>query len=151
MTRESANCVPEAKWKPGDEIITDRRTVDASTIARFAALAGNYDQIHTDSVFMASSRFGQRIAHGSLTYALASGLLAAVGYRTDSHDEVTNLRTTKPVYAGDTLHVVGSVRAVSDPGGRVTSAAFSVKNQHGEDVLTFSHGKPRMEVTPYPY
>lgn len=137
---------PEPKWfedfEPGDTMTTRGRTVDIGDITNYAGLTGDHYQLHTDAAFMANSRFGQRIAHGPLTFSLAVGLVGLSGFYGDAIValiEITSLKATKPVFAGDTLHVVASVvvHDASGPKYGTLGVNYSVRNQSDEEVMTF--------------
>jgi 3-hydroxybutyryl-CoA dehydratase len=137
---------PEPKWfedfELGDTMTTRGRTVDVGDITNYAGLTGDHYQLHTDAAFMANNRFGQRIAHGPLTFSLAVGLVGLSGFYGDAIAaliEITGLKATKPVFAGDTLHVVASVVAhdASGPKYGTLGVRYSVRNQSGEEVMTF--------------
>lgn len=137
---------PEPKWfedfEPGDAMTTRGRTVDIGDISNFAGLTGDHYQLHTDAAFMAGHRFGQRLAHGPLTFALAVGLVGLSGFYGDAITaliEVTALRALKPVFAGDTLHVVATVttHAATGPKYGTLGVTYSVQNQAGEEVMNF--------------
>ncbi|MES2492448.1 MAG: MaoC/PaaZ C-terminal domain-containing protein [Pseudomonadota bacterium] len=137
---------PEPKWfedfAHGDVMITRGRTVDIGDITVFAGLTGDHYQLHTDAAFMAGNRFGQRIAHGPLTFSLAVGLIGLSGFYGDAIAaliEITGLKATKPVFAGDTLHVVATVTVhdASGPKYGTLGVVYSVRNQSDEEVMTF--------------
>lgn len=137
---------PEPKWfedfELGDTMTTRGRTVDIGDITAFAGLTGDHYQLHTDAAFMAGNRFGQRIAHGPLTFSLAVGLIGLSGFYGDAIValiEITGLKASKPVFAGDTLHVVASivVHDASGPKYGTLGVNYSVRNQSGEEVMTF--------------
>lgn len=148
---------PEPKWfedfELGDTMTTRGRTVDIGDITNYAGLTGDHYQLHTDAAFMVSNRFGQRIAHGPLTFSLAVGLVGLSGFYGDAIAalvEITGLKATKPVFAGDTLHVVASVvtHDASGPKYGTLGVRYSVRNQSGEEVMTFLQtmlAKRRME------
>lgn len=126
----------------GDVMTTRGRTVDIGDITTFAGLTGDHYQLHTDAAFMEKSRFGQRIAHGPLTFALAVGLVGGSGFYGDAIValvEITGLKATKPVFAGDTLHVAAEVTGLEATGSKYGTLAvtYSVRNQAGEEVMTF--------------
>ncbi len=126
----------------GDTMTTRGRTVDVGDITNFAGLTGDHYQLHTDAAFMAGSRFGQRIAHGPLTFSLAVGLVGMSGFYGDAIAalvEITGLKATKPVFAGDTLHVVAQVTGFEATGEKYGTLAvsYSVRNQAGDEVMTF--------------
>lgn len=54
------------------------RTVTEADILMFGAASGDMNPVHFDAEFAASSRFGERIAHGMLT---ASHVSALIGMR----------------------------------------------------------------------
>ena len=137
---------PEPKWfedfQLGDTMTTRGRTVDIGDITVFAGLTGDHYQLHTDAAFMEKNRFGQRIAHGPLTFTLAVGLVGLSGFYGDSIAaliEITSLKAMKPVFPGDTIHVVATI-AVHDASGPkygTLGVNYSVRNQAGEEVLSF--------------
>jgi 3-hydroxybutyryl-CoA dehydratase len=127
----------------GDVILTRGRTIEASDLIAFAGLTGDHYPLHIDEEYCKGTRFGTRIAHGPLTYAIAVGLVGMTGYYGNgivAMLEVQSLRALKPVVPGDTL----SVRAetvVCEPGdsprfGSV-HVAYSVRNQKEEEVMTW--------------
>jgi acyl dehydratase len=61
------------EFQIGQHIISAARTVTESDVVSFAGLSGDYNQIHTDSEFSKGTPFGQRVAHGLLGIAIASG------------------------------------------------------------------------------
>jgi acyl dehydratase len=137
---------PEPKWfedfELGDVMTTRGRTVDIGDITNFAGLTGDHYQLHTDAAFMANNRFGQRIAHGPLTFSLAVGLVGLSGFYGDAIValvEITGMRATKPVFAGDTLHVVATVTThdASGPKYGTLGVRYSVCNQDGDEVMNF--------------
>lgn len=137
---------PAEKWfedfELGDTMVTRGRTVDIGDITNYAGLTGDHYQLHTDAAFMATNRFGQRIAHGPLTFSLAVGLVGLSGFYGDAIValvEITGLKATKPVFAGDTLHVVAEVTE-HDPSGPkygTLGVTYSVRNQDDAEVMTF--------------
>ena len=137
---------PQAKFfedfKLGDTMTTRGRTVDIGDITTFAGLTGDHYQLHTDAAFMEGSRFGQRIAHGPLTFSLAVGLIGGSGFYGDAIAalvEITGLKASKPVFAGDTLHVVAEVVTLEASGVKygTIGVTYSVRNQSGDEVMTF--------------
>lgn len=137
---------PEAKFFEdfvlGDVMITRGRTVDIGDITLFAGLTGDHYPLHTDAEFMKDSRFGQRIAHGPFTFTLGVGLVGLSGFYGDAIValiEVTNMKATAPVFAGDTVHVVATVTEhdASGPKYGTLGVTYSVRNQKDEEVMTF--------------
>ena len=126
----------------GDVMTTRGRTVDIGDITNFAGLTGDHYQLHTDARFMEGNRFGQRIAHGPLTFSLAVGLVGLSGFYGDAIValvEITGLKATAPVFAGDTLHVVATVTEHVASGAKygTLGVSYSVRNQDDAEVMTF--------------
>lgn len=126
----------------GDAMTTRGRTVDVGDISTFAGLTGDHYQLHTDARFMAENRFGQRIAHGPLTFSLAVGLVGLSGFYGNAIAalvEITGLKATAPVFAGDTLYVVATVtgHVASGPKYGTLGVTYSVRNQTDAEVMTF--------------
>lgn len=137
---------PEVKWfedfEQGDTMTTRGRTVDIGDITNFAGLTGDHYQLHTDAAFMEKSRFGQRIAHGPLTFTLAVGLIGMSGFYGDAIAaliEITGLKAMRPVFAGDTIHVVAEVvrHEATGPKYGTLGVNYRIMNQKGEEVMTF--------------
>ncbi len=126
----------------GDRVITRGRTVDIGDITNFAGLTGDHYPLHTDGEYMAASRFGQRIAHGPLTFSLAVGLVGLSGFYGDAIValvEIKSLKALKPVFSGDTLKVVADVYQTDSSGAKygTLGVAYSVRNQRDEEVMSF--------------
>jgi itaconyl-CoA hydratase len=127
----------------GRTVTTPALTVTETHLVQFAGLTGDYYPVHTDAEWAARSPFKQRIAHGPLTFALAVGLM----YQSQAYGEAIvawlgadQVRATAPVFIGDTVHVVATVtgsRSSKDPSRGVVTLKYTVRNQRGEDVLSF--------------
>jgi 3-hydroxybutyryl-CoA dehydratase len=127
----------------GDRLLTRGRTVDIGDITHFAGLTGDHYPLHIDEEFAKLSRFGTRIAHGPLTFAIAVGLVGMSDFYGDAIIaliEIQELRAKKPVFAGDTIKVAASVVELSsgkNPKYGQISVHYSVLNQKAEEVMTF--------------
>jgi len=77
--------------------------VDDHLVRAFADLSGDHNPIHLDAAIAATSRFGQRIAHGAILSALISRILGMdmPGIGTVYLSQTCNYRL--PVYIGDTV------------------------------------------------
>jgi 3-hydroxybutyryl-CoA dehydratase len=128
----------------GDVIETRGRTVEASDLIAFAGLTGDHYPLHTDEEAAKASRFGTRIAHGPLVFALAVGLVGMTGYYGDgimALVEIRSLRALKPVIAGDTVLVRAEVMVANggeNPKYGTIEVCYSVLNQRREEVMRFT-------------
>ena len=92
------------EFQPGQVIASAGRTVTEADIVNFAGLSGDYTQIHTDAEYSKKSLAGQRIAHGLLVLAIASGLAAQTGVLEGTvivFREINEWKFIKPVFIGD--------------------------------------------------
>jgi acyl dehydratase len=128
----------------GDVCITRGRTVDVGDLTVFAGLTGDHYPLHIDEEFAGSTRFGSRIAHGPLTFAIAVGLVGMSGFYGDAIVallEIRSLRATRPVLPGDTIHVEAEVTACEvdeeRPRNGTLHVEYSVRNQRDEEVMRF--------------
>jgi len=128
------------EFEAGQKIISAGRTVTESDIVTFAGLSGDYTQIHTDAEFSKNTPFGQRVAHGLLGMAIASGLAAQTGVLEGTvlaFREIIEWKFVKPIFIGDTIHVeleVKETKAMPRIGGGAVALVLQLKNQHA-DVL----------------
>jgi 3-hydroxybutyryl-CoA dehydratase len=86
-----------------------RRTVTEADLVNFAGVSGDFNPLHTDAVYAARSRFGQRVAHGML-------------------------RFRRPTRVGDTLVVWTEVASVRE-GKPILHLRVGCTNQEGETVV----------------
>jgi acyl dehydratase len=132
-----------SEFHVGQRFITPGRTITENDIVNFAGLTGDYNPLHTDESFSASTNFGTRIAHGPMGIGIAFGLAS----RLDLIDGtiVALLGVTwdfcAPVRIGDTIRamieVVGK-RNVKDPERGIVEMAISILNQDDVTAQTGS-------------
>src|ERR1700730_12215394 len=127
----------------GEVLVTRGRTIDVGDLTAFAGLTGDHYPLHTDEEYAKKTRFGTRIAHGPLTFAIAVGLVGMSGFYGNAIValvEIERLKALKPVIPGDTLRVHAQVVEVQ-PGGNpkygVLHVNYSVRNQREEEVMAF--------------
>ena len=100
--------------------------------------------LHVDAEYAAASEFGERIAHGPLTLALALGLATRSGIFGDcvlAWLGLDDVRLPLPVRFGDTIHAdvaVRECRPTSKPGRGLVVLDYTVRNQREETVMTFA-------------
>ncbi|HHX44823.1 MAG TPA: dehydratase [Chloroflexi bacterium] len=127
------------EFVPGQVITSPGRTITEADVVAFAGLSGDYNPLHTDVEFARETPYGQRIAHGLLGVAVASGLAARAGFIEGTTQAFVGL-TTKfkaPVLIGDTIHLratVSKLRPMPSMGGGMVVFAMEVRNQHGAVV-----------------
>jgi acyl dehydratase len=119
------------------------RTLTETDIVMHAGQTGDFFPHHMDAEWCKTQPFGQRIAHGTLVFAIAVGQTAgeinpeAFSYGYD------RLRFIKPVGIGDTLTTRCTVKEKRDDPKRPTLGVVvelvEALNQRGETVLATEH------------
>ncbi len=127
----------------GEKFVTRGVTLTESMIIDFA-LTYDPQPFHIDVEAAKQSNYGGLIASGFHTLALGfrmvleTGVFRVASMGSPGFDE---LRWLKPVRPGDTLHteleVVEKKPSSSKPDRGIARIAYRIKNQKGEDVLTF--------------
>ena len=127
------------EFEIGDTIETAARTVTESDVVSFAALSGDYNQLHTDAEYAKETRFGERIAHGLLGLSIVSGLANRLGFGEGTVEAFTSLdwKFRGPVRFGDTIRArleVSKKKAMSRLGGGFVVFDVVVLNQKDDIV-----------------
>jgi acyl dehydratase len=124
----------------GDSITTPARTVTEADIVSFAALTGDWNPIHVDAEYAATTHFGERVAHGLLGLSIASGLAVRSGFVEDTiiaFRSIDNWKFSLPVKIGDTIHAraeVTETQALPRLGGG--QVVFNVEVLNQRDQIT---------------
>jgi monoamine oxidase len=127
----------------GSQRQTSGRTITEADFVVHAGHSGDYFPHHVDAEFARTTPFGQRIAHGTMTFTIGIGLTASqinpVAF-TYGYDK---LRFPKPVFISDTIRTRITVKdKQEDPKrkelGRVIEAC-EVLNQRNEVVMYCEH------------
>ena len=121
---------------------TPRRTVTEADLVAFAGVSGDFNPLHTDELFAASSIYGGRIAHGALVLSLATGLRQRTGLFDGTLMGLLEIRAWRfavPVRIGDTIRVaceIVELRETSNPDRGIMVQRVDVLNQ--DDVVVQS-------------
>ncbi len=136
MTESSSRGRYFDEFEIGQEYSSLGRTVTEADVVAFAALSGDYNQLHTDAEFAKTTPFGARIAHGLLGLAVASGLGSRVGFIEGTALAFLGLewKFAKPIFLGDTVSLKAKVARKKPLGDQAGIVVFQVAlvNQKGE-------------------
>jgi 3-hydroxybutyryl-CoA dehydratase len=127
------------EFELGDTVTTDEHVVTEAEIVAFARLSGDDNPMHTDVEYARTHMFEQRVAHGLLVLAIASGLAWRLGFMRDTVLAFRELewKFSRPVFIGDRLRVQAEVyqrKAMPRLGGGAVIFDVKVINQDGEVV-----------------
>ncbi len=96
------------EWVIDEEYMTPSRTITETDVVMFAAMSGDYNELHTSEEFMKNSQFGRRIVHGLLGLAISHGLLFRTGLTEGTAIAFLGVESWKfeaPIFFGDTIRV----------------------------------------------
>ena len=123
-----------AEIAPGDhaEIV---RVVDEDDIAAFVDAVGDYNPVHSDAQYAATTLFKEPIAPGIFTAGLISSVIGTVLPGPGAIYLSQTLKFVKPVKRGDVITARVEVREVIAERNRIRLETVCL-NQHGEEVLS---------------
>ncbi len=115
------------------------RTLTEADIYTFAGLTGDYNPLHTDAEYAASTRWGGRIVHGVCGLAIATGLFSRLGVLEGTTEAFLSVDTHfhEVMRIGDTIRTTTRVtRKREMPGQNSGLVCFEalLYNQHGKLV-----------------
>jgi len=121
----------------GDTWTSPARTITETDIVNFACLTGDFNPLHVDREHARDTPYKGRIAHGLLGLSYMAGLGSySPNVDTAAFIQILNWRFERPIYIGDTIHVVTEVIAKRPNGRRRGQITWRrrVVNQHNEVV-----------------
>lgn len=127
----------------GGTVTSRGRTITEADIVAFAGLSGDFVELHINEEYAKKGPFGRRIAHGALIFSISTGLMTQMNQTNETviaFYGLDKLRFTKPVFIGDTVHVVKRVVEKQQKGTDRGVVTFETKvlNQHDEPVIIYS-------------
>lgn len=125
------------------DIASFERVITQADVDAFAALSGDTNPLHVDAAYAATTQFKKPLVHGMLVGSLCSQLVGMhlPGKRCLYLEQT--LQFKKPVYAGDSLMVRGTVTHISTATRVLTIAISVTKGQ--DEVLA---GIAKVQVLP---
>lgn len=124
----------------GQAYLSGGRTVTEADVVGFAGLSGDFNPIHLDRESTKSGIFGQRVAHGILGIAMATGLLDSLGLFKKSMGAMLSIddwRFVAPIFINDTIRLeltIESKRLTSKADSGVVRRRLRLINQT-DDVV----------------
>ena len=130
-------------YSVGAQRKTSGRTITETDVILHAGHSGDFFPHHVDAEFARKTSFGERIAHGTMTFTIGIGLTATQINPVAFTYGYDRLRFPKPVFIGDTIYTRVTIKAKEEdakrPGfGRVVEAC-EVINHRGDVVLYCEH------------
>ncbi len=128
------------EFNVGDRYESQGRTITEADVVAFAGLSGDFNPLHTNATFAATTPFGERIAHGMLVMAIATGMANWTGIFEGTTLALMEqvIRYRGAVKFGDTVHLQLEVlekKESSKPNKGVVKFAARMLNQDGGLVV----------------
>lgn len=128
------------QFEIGAKYTSAARTVTEADVVAFAGLSGDFNPLHTNAEFCKATPFGERIAHGMLIVAMATGMANWSGIFEGTTVALIEqvIRYKGVVKFGDTIHLEQEVlekKESSKPDRGVVIFASRVRNQRDEVVI----------------
>lgn len=131
------------EYEIGEKRVTSARTITETDIVLHAGQTGDFYPHHMDAEFCKNTDYGQRIAHGTLTFSVGVGLTASLVNPLAFSYGYDHLRFIKPVFIGDTIHTEVTITDKKDhrkhPDKGIVTEHLDIKNQRGETVMVADH------------
>ncbi|NHX41729.1 MULTISPECIES: MaoC/PaaZ C-terminal domain-containing protein [Haloarcula] len=128
-------------FEEGQEFISVGRTVTESDFVMHSALSGDWTELHTNKEYAEEQEFGERIAHGPMTFVQATGFV----YRTGIVERtafaflgMNYMDLPNPVHIGDTLQleiIVDNTKEVGRDDAGLVVLDTEMENQDGTVVF----------------
>lgn len=113
------------------------REVTPERIAAYADASGDHNPLHLDAGYAQTTQFGGVIAHGMLSMAFVSELMASNFPKTWHSSGKMKLRFKAPVYPGETVEVSGTVQSVKEGAdGPIAQCSVSCVKPDGTEALS---------------
>jgi acyl dehydratase len=131
------------EYEIGETRTSEGRTITETDIVMHAGQTGDFYPHHMDAEWCKTQPFGQRMAHGTLTFAIAAGLGAGDINNKSMTYGYERLRFPRPVFIGDTVHATFTITEKKPhpkrEGFGIVTEKVELKNQRGETVLACDH------------
>jgi 3-hydroxybutyryl-CoA dehydratase len=120
----------------GDTLTGFERLVTQERVDAYAEASGDHNPIHLHESYAATTQFGTRIAHGMLSLALVTEMLASEFPETWHSGGKLKVRFSAPVFPGEAVVTYGEITAINEYEGRlVATCTIGCKKPDGTDAV----------------
>ena len=99
---------------PGTSLPELRRSITQELVNLYAEASDDWNPLHTDTEFAATTRFGRTIAHGQLTLSIVSQCLTRWAWPAYAHGGELAVAFIGPVLPGDEVVVRAEVTEIDE-------------------------------------
>ena len=122
----------------GDQLPVVVKTITQRQLDDYARASGDYNPLHRDAEFAASTQFGGIIAHGMLTLAFVSEMMVGAFGRAWLESGALKVRFKGAAYVGDEVEAWGQVTKEEPlPQCRRVVCSVGVRNRRsGQELIS---------------
>ena len=121
----------------GDSLAGFERLVTQGRVDDYAEASGDYNPIHLDEAYAAATPFGGRIAHGMLTLAFVTEMLASTFPNTWHTGGKLKVRFSAPVFPGETVTAYGTITSIDETdSGPVAVCSVGCRKSDGTNAVS---------------
>ena len=125
------------EYKQGTDLPSVIKKVTQQDISLYAEASGDYNPIHIDEAFAASTPLGGTIAHGMLILAYASEMMTKAFGRLWLEGGKLSIRFKAAARPGDTITASGRIDSIEEKEGlQYANCSLDCSNQKGEVIIT---------------
>jgi 3-hydroxybutyryl-CoA dehydratase len=120
----------------GDILTGFERQITQNRVDAYAEASGDHNPIHLNEKYAATTQFGTRIAHGMLSLALVTEMLAAEFPNTWHDGGKLKVRFSAPVFPGEIVRTYGEITALNEKDGELIAiCTIGCKTADGRDAV----------------
>jgi 3-hydroxybutyryl-CoA dehydratase len=120
----------------GDALTGFERHITQDRVDAYAEASGDHNPIHLDESYASSTQFGTRIAHGMLSLALVTEMLATNFPNTWHNGGKLKVRFSAPVFPGETVVTYGEITSIDESeAGLIATCTIGCKKPDGTDAV----------------
>jgi 3-hydroxybutyryl-CoA dehydratase len=120
----------------GDSLTGFEREITQDRVDAYAEASGDHNPIHLDESYASTTQFGTRIAHGMLSLALVTEMLATEFPSTWHSGGKLKVRFSAPVFPGETVVTYGEITAIDETeDGLSATYTIGCKKPDGTDAV----------------
>ncbi|MQG37445.1 MAG: hypothetical protein FI719_03740 [SAR202 cluster bacterium] len=120
----------------GDKLSGFTRKITQERVNSYAEASGDHNPIHLNAAYAASTKFGTRIAHGMLSLALVTEMLAIDFPKTWHSGGNIKVRFSAPVIPGETVKIHGEITDITETDlGLIAICSIGCKKPDGTNAV----------------
>jgi acyl dehydratase len=120
----------------GDSLSGFERKITQDRVDAYAKASGDHNPIHLNESYASTTQFGTRIAHGMLSLALVTEMLANEFSGTWHSGGSLKVRFSAPVFPGETVVTYGEITSIDESeGGLTVTCTIGCKKPDGTDAV----------------